>query len=342
MSLWPYVRPGPTGRELLLERYERTLDGPRLAAAFAEDAVPVDLDPASLVVRPVALKKDRFIVAVEGRSTAGARVAYVAKGYADERAERVQANHRALWEGGLGDVASLVRTNRPIAVLPSLGLTIGEWLPGDHPGPSDPEAAARTGRAAATLHGCHARVQPAFTLAAFLDNVDRHVRLLTARAPVLGAAAGIAAAHLGTEAPGIGFETGSPLNGDMSLGSFLVDGGRTYLIDWDISCRFDRAWDVGHYLTQLRRFGLERGEESGQARIAFLGAYEQAAGRAVGRDFDARVAFFEAAACLHKAYSVARVGREDWPEVGSALVASAQAIVTALASRPERPADQPW
>jgi len=336
MSLWPYVRPGSAGRDLLLVRYERTLDERQLGAALAEDAARLDLDPASLTVRPIALKKDRFIVAVEGRSLAGVPVALVAKGYADARAARVQANHLALWEGGLGDPDGVVRTNRPIAVLPSLGLTLGEWLPGDHPGPSDPGTAARTGGAAATLHGCAARLRPEFTLAEFLANVDRHVRLLSTRAPDLAAGAASAAADLRAAAPGIGFETGAPLNGDLSLGSFLVDGGRTYLIDWDISCQFDRAWDVGHFLTQLRRFGLERGADPGLARIAFLEAYGRVAGPAAGRDFEARVAFFEAAACLHKAYSVARVGREDWPDVASALVVAAGAILEAPPFLPAR------
>ena len=331
MSLWPYVRPGPEGRERLLRRFERTLDTRQLAAALAADSVAVDLDPATLAVRPVALKKDRFIIALDGRARDGAPIALVAKGYADERAATIHANHVALWEGGLGDVDGPVRTSRPIALVPSLGVTLSEWLPGQHPVPTDPSTAAMAGAAAARLHGCAARLHTSFTLAAFLDNVDRHIGLLSERAPDLRHICETAALSLRRAVPGISFEDGSPLNGDLSLGSFVIDATRTYLIDWDMSCRFDAAWDVGHFLAQLRRFGLEGGQATDAARTAFLEGYGSGTMDARGRDFDRRSAFFEAAACLHKAYTVARVGREDWHEVAGALSEAAGPILRQLA-----------
>ena len=333
MSLWRYVRPGPEGRERLLQRFERTLDTRQLAAALAADSVAIDLDPAALAVRPVALKKDRFIIAFRGQTRAGAPITLVAKGYADERAASIHANHVALWEGGLGDVDGPVRTSRPMALVPSLGVALSEWLPGNHPVPTDPSTAAMAGAAAAQLHGCSARLHTPLALDAFLANVDRHVGLLSDRAPGLRRTCETAALSLRRAVPRISFENGSPLNGDLSLGSFLIDGTRTYLIDWDMSCRFDAAWDVGHFLAQLRRFGLERGEATDSARTAFLEGYRSGTKEGGGRDFGGRTAFFEAAACLHKAYTVVRVGREDSHEVAVALSEVAGQILGQLPAR---------
>jgi hypothetical protein len=340
MSLWPYVRPGSEGRDRLGWRYDRTLDPGLLGAVLKAHVPELDLDLSTLGIRPVAYKKDRFIVAIEGRTWAGRRVALAAKGFADDRAAAIHANHVALWEGGLGDPGGSIRTTRPIAVVPSLGLALSEWLPGHHPQASDAHAAARAGEAAAFLHGCPARLRPVFTPAGFLDNLDRHARLLSARAPDLGAVSEDAARRLRGLSARIDFQAGTPVNGDLSLGNFLIDGTTTYLIDWDISCDFDRAWDVGHFLTQLRRFGLERGQASDGSRAAFITAYGRASGDAPGADFPRRVAFFEAAACLHKAYSAARVGRADWHGVASALLAAALDVTRKMGrDRPRSTAD---
>ena len=149
MSLWPYVRPGSEGRDRLGWRYDRTLDPGFLGAVLKAHVPELDLDLSTLGIRPVAYKKDRFIVAIEGRTWAGRRVALAAKGFADDRAAAIHANHVALWEGGLGDPGGSIRTTRPIAVVPSLGLALSEWLPGHHPQASDAHAAARAGEAAA-------------------------------------------------------------------------------------------------------------------------------------------------------------------------------------------------
>ncbi|MFM2106057.1 MAG: hypothetical protein RL338_1089 [Chloroflexota bacterium] len=335
MSLWPYVRPGTTGRELLAWRLERASAPGTLWSALVADGVMLPLEPATLAIRQLALRKDRFVLLLEGAAPDGAVARFIAKGYADDRAGRLDGNHRLLWEGGLGDRAATVRTNEPIAVSPSLGLAISEWLPGVHPAPSDVEGAARSGAAAARLHGTGAPLEPAFTVAAFLDNVARHVRRLKRRAPELRPASKAAGRALEAAAPTIRFELSAPLNGDLSLGSFLLADERVYLIDWDNSCRFDPAWDVGHYVTQLVRFGAERGEESAGSREAFLRSYEAVSGDRLGPDWSRRLAFFEAAACLHKTYAAARVGRDGWEGVAAHLVERALALAAPLAPATE-------
>lgn len=313
MSLWPYVRPGDDGTQRLHERLAKTLDaavlGEQILVAIRAGDAEADTPSRALTAQPLAVRKDRFIVLVQGAGDDARQRRFIAKGYWDaERAARVLENHRRLWAGGLGDGGE-IRTSRPLGLLAALGVVLSEHLPGRHPRPGDLVAAARAGRAAAALHGCDAELEPRFELEPALANVERHARMLERRQPAAGARA-IALARRAREL-GARFAGAprAPLNGDLSLGTLLLDGPRTFLIDWDIACSFDPAWDVGHYVLQLFRVGRERGEQHDEARGRFLAAYrERAAPRG---DFERRVAFYEAVAAIHKAYTVVRVGGGD-------------------------------
>lgn len=321
MSLWPYIRPGDAGSEQMQDCCARTLDPDalrgeiRAAIALGEldDAVPSD----RLVIRPLAIKKDRFIVGLQAADHRS-RLQLIAKGYvAADRAARVLANHRRLWETGLGDSTAAVRTSRPFGLISSLSVMLMEALPGKHPIGADIDAAARAGHAAAMLHACPAQLEPHFELDAALTNVERHARLLEGRDPVIAARAQMLAGRARALQERFADVPRSPLNGDLWLGSLLLDGGSTYLIDWDIACSFDAAWDVGHYLVQLFRDGLRNGEDAARSRAAFLDAY--LAREPFDGSFDERVGFHEALVAIHKTYTVIRVGGEEAAFAGALL-----------------------
>ena len=329
MSLWPPPPLGGECAERLRERYARTLD-PALLRAEIDRAVQAgDVDPLAidrLGTRQVDLKQDRFIVFVDIDDRRRGRVELVAKGYNDDRARRIAHNHRLLWDGGLGD-GGAVRTSRPWGVVASLGIALSERLPGEPPPILDTAGARRAAQAAACLHACDGGLEPAFTLEAALDNAERHARRIAKRAPDLAAGA-VAIAHR-ARAVGELVAGGAelrPIHGDLWLDSVLLDAERTFLFDWDISCRFDPAWDVGYFVAQQRRLGLQDGVDTTAARAAFLAAYLEAGG--AGAAFEARAAFYEALTYLHKTIAVPRTA---WDPMVPALLELADAGMAALA-----------
>ena len=329
MSLWPPPRLGDDGTDRLRTRYARTLD-PAVLRAELDAAVAAgevdDLAIDRLETRPVGIKWDRFVVFVDIEDRRRGHVALVAKGYQDDRGREVAHNHRLLWEGGLGD-GGAVRTSRPWGVVASLGIAVSERLPGRPPAILDTAGARRAAQAAARLHECDCGLAPAFTLEAALDNAERHARRIAKRAPEVAAGA-VAIAHQARvigETVARGAEP-RPIHGDLWLDSVLLDGERTFLFDWDISCRFDPAWDVGYFVAQQHRLGLEAGVETGAVRAAFLAAYAEAGG--VGADFDARAAFYEALTYLHKTIAVPQADRDA---MVPALLELADAGMAALA-----------
>ena len=330
MSLWPFENPDDERIERLRERYAKALNADFLRTEMARASACGDLDPIDVTVanaRPLGIKKDRFIVLVDAESAEG-RLELVAKGYCDERARHVIENHRLLWNAGLGDLSAPVRTSRPWGVLEALGVTLTERLPGEHPRPSNAASAERAGHAAAFLHSRRAPLEPRFGLEAALDNVERHARSLEKHEPGLARGAVRLAERARSFCDDFEDPPADPLNGDLSLGSFLLDGDKTYLLDWDIACRFDRAWDVAYYLVQLRRFGLEQDVDTGTVRERFLTAYLAASGTD-GR-FARSVAYHEALVCVHKAYTARRLQGPAWPRVVHELLRLADARLTEL------------
>jgi hypothetical protein len=329
MSLWPPPRLAGESADRLRERHARTLD-PALLRAEIDRAVEAgQVDPLAidrLDTRPVDIKQDRFIVFVDIDDGRSDRVELVAKGYDDDRGGRIAHNHRLLWDGGLGD-GGAVRTSRPWGVVASLGIALSERLPGEPPPILDTVGARRAAQAAARLHECDGGLEPAFTLEAALDNAERHARRIAKRAPDLAAGA-VAIAHR-ARAVGELVARGAelrPVHGDLWLDSVLIDGERTFLFDWDISCRFDPAWDVGYFVAQQRRLGLQAGVDTRAVRAAFLGAYLEAGGADAA--FEARAAFYEALTYLHKTIAVPRTA---WDPMVPALLDLADAGMAALA-----------
>jgi hypothetical protein len=316
MSLWPSKRAGEADRERLRERYAKALNADVLREEMVRARACGDMEPIEVKhvsARPLRFKKNRFLVLVDVESAEG-RLELVAKGYWDDRARRVIENHRALWNAGLGDLSAPVRTSRPWGVLERLGVTLTERLPGRHPPRGDVASAERLGRAAAYLHACPAALEPRFDLDSALDSLGFRARWLEAREPALAAGAVRLAERARSLAKCLPTTAGGDaLQGDLARTSFLIDGERPYLLDWDDSCRFDAAWEVGHYLVQLLRSGLVHGVDTSAAREGFLRSYLRARGE--DGDFAHRVAAYRSMICLHKAYRVRQIELHDWPPV---------------------------
>jgi thiamine kinase-like enzyme len=113
------------------------------------------------------------------------------------------------------------------------------------------------------------------------------------------------------------------LQGDLNRTSFLVDGDRLYLLDWDDSCRFDAAWEVGHFMVQLLRSGLVHHVDTSAAQESFLRSYLEARGE--NGDFEQRVRYYRSMVCVQKAYRVRQIELQEWPRVMTHLLRSAGA-----------------
>jgi hypothetical protein len=324
MSLWHSSAPDDEGLKRLHRRYAKVLDADVLREEMAHASACGDLDPievAAVHPRPLRFKKNRFVVLVDVDSAQG-RLELVAKGYWDDRARGILDNHRLLWGAGLGDPSAPVRTSRPWGVLERLGTTLTERLPGKHPPREDVASAERMGRATAFLHACPAALEPRVDLDAALDDLCRRARWLAAEEPVLAAGAvrlAERARSLADRLPMHGPR--QALQGDLARSSFLLDGDRPYLLDWDACCRFDPAWDVGHFLVQLLRSGVTHDVDTTAAQDAFLRSYMEARGDDGG--LERRIAYYRSVVSLHKAYRVTQIERRAWPRILVELLRSA-------------------
>jgi Phosphotransferase enzyme family len=331
VTLWLSKRAGQEELVRLRERYAKTLDAHVLREEIARASACGDLDPievSAMSARPLRFKKNRFLVLVDVDSSEG-RLELVAKGYWDDRARRVLENHRRVWNAGLGDSSAPVRTSRPWGVLERLGVTLTERLPGEHPARGDVAAAERLGRATAFLHACPAPLEPRFDLDAALESLDRRAGWLEAQEPALAAGA----VHLAERVRALAMclpvtVPSNALQGDLGRTSFLMDGDRPYLLDWDDSCRFDAAWEVAYFLVQLLRSGLVHDVDTSAAQRAFLHTYLRARGK--NGEFEHRVRYYRSMVCLHKAYRVRQIELHDWPRVMVDLLRSADAGLAAL------------
>jgi hypothetical protein len=331
MSLWHSNEPDNEELERLNRRYANVLDPDVLRAEMLRASAAGDLDPVDVVAirpRPLRFKKNRFLVNVDVDTPHG-RLELVAKGYWDDRARHVLHNHWLLWNAGLGDRSAPTRTSRPFGVLEGLGATLTERLPGEHPPRDDAAAAERMGRATAFLHGCPAPLEPCLDLDAALSGLDRRARWLEEAEPALAAGAVRLAERARAVANRLPMRApGEPLQGDLTRTSFLLDGDRPYLLDWDACCRFDPAWDVGHFLVQLLRSGVIHDVDTTAVQERFLRSYLSARGD--DGQLEQRIAYYRSVACLYKAHRVTKIERHRWPHALVELLRSADAGLAEL------------
>ncbi len=268
---------------------------------------------------PIKLEGRRFVVMVDVSRRPRRSVRLVIKGYWDDRAGQVYENHRRLWDSGLGTERA-IRTARPWGVLDGLGAIVMERLPGKPADPADKAAAARKGEATALLHSCTTTLTPAMDLDSVLKELGKNVSRLEQSEPELARGALELAEQARALEPMMRTSHYTPVHGDLSHSNFLFSRGRVRLFDWDQSCQFDPAFDVGYQLSQLQRAQLRLSTDLADARERFLRAYLEATGEP---ELERRIRYFETIVSLSKASLVSRRSRPGWQVVVPGLLRSA-------------------
>jgi hypothetical protein len=319
------------GVRRIAERWNRALDASTLRAEMKRAMEEGKLEPlnvARIQPKPVKLEGSRFVLSVR----VGGRLGHpssrlVVKGFGDDRAGRIFENHRKLWNTGLGSEEG-IRTAKPLGVLDRLGAIVMECLPGEQAQRIDEEAAAAKGEAAAQLHACDATLTPRVELDAVLDDVMKRARRLKKKDKELGGDAERIAKRMLELRSSIETDRYAPVHGDLGNSPFLFSREEIYLIDWDTSCHFDPAFDVGYHLSQLHRWQLTNGIDTSASRERYLEAYLAATGDS---GLERRVSFFKGIVDLSKASTMAHKGKSGWQKVVPTQVRWAEDSVKQLA-----------
>jgi aminoglycoside phosphotransferase (APT) family kinase protein len=158
------------------------------------------------------------------------------------------------------------------------GDPLSDWLMPD----ADPAPFRATGRALAALHACGVDPGRAWSARDELTVADRALASATDRHPE--ASDRIADLRHWAESLAQMVSPVSPalLHRDFHPEQALIDGGRVWLIDLDLTARGDRHIDLGNLLAHLTEFATRRfGEPDALSPLAraFLDGYAEAGGR---------------------------------------------------------------
>lgn len=306
MSLWEIARPEAGQVALVAANAATAADAGLLRAAMASAiaaghlaALPLD----GMSVAPVVTRKRRWVVTVTVDDGVAA-TKFVVKGFAAGVAPGVQRNHEAL---GAAVWPSSAATSRPLGQIPALNAVVTEFAAGRHPGLCVTADATAAGRAAAALHTCGASLSPRLDVDRVMDNVARHARLLERADADLRELADAIVNTARARSSLVESARYAPIHGDLSFDALLIGESTVTLIDWDTACMFDPAWDIGHCVAQLVRFGSERNCDTRASTAAFVASYLEAADH--DPDIVARARFYEYLTYVHKAYTVWRQRR---------------------------------
>jgi hypothetical protein len=258
---------------------------------------------------------ERSVVAyeVEGGS-GGPRTTLIGKVYADgERAARLSAVLGELHALDLLDRRCGVPT--PVAHLGDLGMSLFAASPGvplDALDGHDRRAGVvASARWLAALHGSSLVLDRRLDLAREVANMALWAQVVTGRHPAARAVTTRLLERLVRLAGQTAVSADVPIHKDFHYGHTLFDHGRLTVIDLDEARYGDRAFDVAHYLANLRLLALR--ERMGcldltSLESAFLATYASL----TGYQPDVRHAFFYAYTCLKIAKQLAR-GRGPEP-----------------------------
>lgn len=322
MGPWEHPAAPPEGVLRLSERWTRALDESTLRSEMLRAIRRGELEPLDVTrIRPTPIKLEsrRFVISVKAGPRLGRSRRVVVKGYWDDRARHVLENHRKLWDHGMGEDGD-VGTARPLGLLDGLGAMAMEHLPGERPDRVDRGDAARKAEALARMHSCAAALTPAIDLGGAIESLTRAASRLEESEPELAHGAIEVADRARRLAPEVATARHTPVHGDLGNGAFLFSKRKVYLLDWDSSCRFDPAWDVGYHLSQLHRWQLTEKADTSASRACFMRAYLAAAGEP---GCERRIRFFEAMVDVSKASMMLRAAKPGWRTAVPELVRSA-------------------
>ncbi|MEZ5417537.1 MAG: phosphotransferase [Vicinamibacterales bacterium] len=182
--------------------------------------------------------------------------------------------------------------------------------------PGRPVALAAAARALAALHACGAAAGRVTGMADHVaDLIHPHPRVMAARVPALAARVLAVTDALDHWVPPAGAPA-VPIHRDAHPRQMLLDGGRVWLVDWDLAARGDAALDVANFAMYLRTH-LASGADAAAER--FLDAYA-----AHHRVTPAGIAAATALTCLRLAVKRWRLARPGWRHHASRLLVRAE------------------
>ncbi len=232
----------------------------------------------------------------------------IVKVFRDERAGRLAAIQRHLWETGFGPSASDdIRVAESIAVLPELRAFLQEQAPGRTlnerfvDGADLEPLVERAAEGLAKLHAVDWRADwtplDTYTLDDEVAHLSEYAADLVAARPALTAdVADLLAALQGWASQQLAPAMLRPVHRDFYYSQVLIDGQRLALIDFDLIALGDPAIDVANFAAHLTFMGLDHGGDAEHMlalAARFVDAYQRR--RPIDAGFETRVEFYKAA-----------------------------------------------
>lgn len=259
------------------------------------------------------------------------------KVFSDRTGAAVDRYLRAL-AGREGDAPpGLARVPRPVTYVPALRLLCTEALPGEplrrllvgargggaRSAQQTAALAESAGRALAALHRGDVPDVPTHSAADELAGLRRSLEPVTAVWPEQAERIRRHVEQLGACVPEPA--TTVVCHGDFTPSQVLLDGDRPAIVDLDTLCRADPALDLGRFLAHVRLLvakltGNPFDPLSAELARAFLGAYDEEAGRPVTGDRERRVAFYAGTTLARSATHACRQLKDERVEIALQLL----------------------
>ena len=252
-------------RAILRQRFEELQD-PSKALKILHRYVPSCPARVEAVCTPQKLycghdgRDDRFIVRVDTATTTGEREAFVFKGYADDRGQRIMQVFHAM-AACPECPPDTCPVSRPLAYLPQERLLISRWARGQsvwaHIERGDTPLLARIPSVLAHLYQLEVRPEVVMTPQTLLDEVLKKCKKVCKRWP---AAAGTVQPLMAALQEALALLDPAPaalVHGDLHTNNCLWNGRHMTLIDLDTFRYTDPAYDAGYFLAMLLRRCLD-------------------------------------------------------------------------------------
>src|SRR5205085_6395674 len=301
--------PADDPKASLRQRFEQLQD-PSVALEMLRSYVPSCPARVEAVCTPQRFyrgrseRNDRFVVRVDTATTTGEREAFVFKGYADDRGQRIMHVFHAM-AACPECPPDTCPVSRPLAYIPQERLLISRWARGQavwaHLERGDSDMLARVPSVLAHLHQAEVRSEAATTAQTLLDDVLTKCQKVCKRWPAAADPLKALMAALQEALPLLDPTPPALVHGDLHGGNCLWNGRHVTLIDLDSFSYTDPAYDAGYFLAMLQRRCLRHPARMARApemlatfRAAFLTAVPAVSAR--------NIAFYYALTFARKIY----------------------------------------
>jgi Phosphotransferase enzyme family len=248
-------------RAILRQRFEQLQD-PSEALKILHCYVPSYPPRVEAVCTPQRCRHaTRFVVRVDTVTTTGEREAFVFKGYADDRGQRIMPVFHSMATCPECPQGACP-VSRPLAYIPQERLLISRWAHGQtvwaHIERGDSDVLARIPSVLAQLYQAEVLPEVATTAQTLLDKVVRKCGKVCRRWPVAADPLKPLMAALQEALPLLDPTPPALIHGDLHPRNCLWNGRHVTLIDLDSFRYTDPAYDAGRFLGILHRKCLHR------------------------------------------------------------------------------------